>query len=86
MKKFIASAGIIAVGAAGLHAENVAGLTPQQTTKPWSVSAALRGFYDDNYATQPNAFKQGSTGVELSPTLGWNMPGETTYIDRKSVV
>ena len=80
MKKFIASAGIIAVGAAGLHAENVAGLTPQQTTKPWSVSAALRGFYDDNYATQPNAFKQGSTGVELSPTLGWNMPGETTYI------
>lgn len=81
MKKIIASASLVAVGASGLHAETVGGTTRQETTKPWTVSAALRGFYDDNYATQPaGTNKHGSFGFEVSPSVGWNMPGETTYI------
>ena len=51
MNRIIASAGIMAVGAAGVHAANYGDLTPEQKSKPWSVSASLRAFYDDNYAT-----------------------------------
>ena len=51
MKKLIASAGLVALGTAGLHAAYAPGLTEQQTSKPWTVSASLRGFYDDNITT-----------------------------------
>ena len=51
MKKFLTSAGFIALGVSGLQAAYAPDLTPMEASKPWSVSAALRGFYDDNYTT-----------------------------------
>lgn len=55
MKKMIASAGWVALGTAALHAAYVPGLTSMETSKSWSVSASLRGFYDDNYAALPSS-------------------------------
>ena len=77
MKKFIASAGLVAVGATGLHAAYAPGLSPLETSKPWSISATVRGFYDDNYATAPSSFtgKKDSYGIELSPSAAINIPG-----------
>jgi len=82
MKKFIASAGLVAVGATGLHAAYAPGLSPLETSKPWSISATVRGFYDDNYATAPSSFtgKKDSYGIELSPSAAINIPLEQTYI------
>jgi hypothetical protein len=80
MKKIIASAGLAAVGAAGLQAQNLGDLTPEQASKRWSVSAAVRGFYDDNYTTRPSGpDKRDSFGFELSPSFNVNLPLETTY-------
>ena len=82
MKKFIASAGLVAVGTAGLHAAYAPGLTPLETAKPWSISATVRGFYDDNYVTAPSSFtgKKDSFGLELSPSVAINIPLEQTYL------
>ncbi len=80
MKKIIASAGLVAVGAAGLQAQNYGDLTPEQASKRWSVSAAVRGFYDDNYTTRPSGdLKRDSFGVEISPSAQINLPLETSF-------
>jgi hypothetical protein len=78
MKKIIASVGMVAVGTAGLQAVNYGDLQSDQTSKRWSVSAAVRGFYDDNYATRPS--KEGSAGFEVSPSASFNLPMETSYL------
>jgi hypothetical protein len=71
MNKLIAAAGIATIGLLGApqsHAQ----------TKFWSVSATLRGFYDDNYATIPSTPAPGapkardSFGIEVSPTIALN--------------
>lgn len=87
MKKFIASAGLLTVGAVGLNAAYAPGLSPMETSKPWSVSAALRGFYDDNYNAAPShpsnpaiAEKKSSAGFEVSPSIRFNFPMEQTYL------
>lgn len=49
----------------------------------WSLSATLRGFYDDNYTTTPQ--KHGSFGSELSPSFSLNMPLEQTEIGLRYV-
>jgi hypothetical protein len=93
MKKVIASAGLLAIGALGtqtVQAQLAAG-----AEKPWSVSATLRGFYDDNYDTQPDGpLRRGTFGYELRPSAQVNLvQGQTTlnlsyiysymyYIDR----
>lgn len=76
MNKKILSAGLVAIGAAGLqlqlaHADGV-------DSKAWSVSASLRGFYDDNYSTGP--VKSGSYGVEFSPQIALSAPLTQTEI------
>jgi hypothetical protein len=48
MKKIMVSAGLVTVSAMGLQAVDAPGLTRMETTKWWTVSAALRGFYDGN--------------------------------------
>jgi hypothetical protein len=83
MKKLITSAGLVALGAAGLQAQApyyapAPGLTRVETTKPWSVSATLRGFYDDNYVTRPQ--KRDSFGIEISPAVGLNLTTPQTYV------
>lgn len=80
MKKLIASAGIAAVGAAALQAAPQVGLGPTQTSKPWSISASLRGFYDDNITTVPDAIKEESFGIEVSPSINYNVVREQTQI------
>ncbi len=47
-------------------------------SKMWSLSATLRGFYDDNYTTSPQ--KQGSAGFEVSPSFSLNVPLQQTEI------
>jgi len=52
MKKLV-SVGLLASGTTGAQAVDVPGETASMP-KPWSVSATLRGFYDDNFNTVPN--------------------------------
>lgn len=88
MKKVIASAGLVALGAAGLQAAYAPGMSSMETSKNWSVSMAVRGFYDDNYATRDDPFFIGgikkspddSFGIELRPSLNLNFPLEQTLI------
>jgi hypothetical protein len=86
MKRIIASAGLVALGATTLQAQYAPGLTRLETSKPWSVSATLRGFYDDNYVAAPNLFADeqdidvDSFGFELKPTVALNFPWEQTFL------
>lgn len=87
MKRIITSAGLVALGAANLQAQNSAAthLSAVQTSKPWSVAASLRGFYDDNYVTRPSNSKTGlskrsSFGFELNPSAGFNWVLPQTYV------
>jgi hypothetical protein len=78
MKKIITSASIVALGAASLSAAYAPGLSEPERTKFWSVSASLRGFYDDNFRT--TSPKDGSAGVEFSPSVRLNFPMDQTLI------
>jgi hypothetical protein len=80
MKKIVTTAGLAAVGVMSMQAASDAGLTPTQTAKPWSIQANLRGFYDDNITTAPNAIAQDSVGIEFSPAISLNLVKEQTYI------
>ncbi len=59
-----------------------------ETSKPWSVSATLRGFYDDNFVSAPNLatdlagnkLKMDTFGIEIKPTVAVNLPMEQTYV------
>lgn len=80
MKKFLTSAGFVALGVSSLQAAYAPDLTPMEASKPWSVSAALRGFYDDNYTTSPSSVEEESFGYELRPSVSLNLPLEQTFI------
>jgi hypothetical protein len=81
MNKITTTAGIVALGAASVHAAVFAPSTgSQQTTKPWSVSATLRGFYDDNYSTSPKALERDSFGFEVMPSASINLIRDQTSI------
>ena len=75
MKRAIASASLLALGAAGATAQLV------NADKPWSISGSLRGFYDDNINTQSEGpGKVDSFGFEILPaaTVSLNS-GPTTF-------
>ena len=78
MKKIVASVGLVALGVSGLNAATVAGLSTE-TVKPWTVSATLRGFYDDNLNSSHDN-KQEVWGVEASPSLGFAWATDLTSI------
>ncbi len=59
MKKFIVSVGLVAAGSMSLHADYSPDAS--DTSKIWTLSGTLRGFYDDNYLTAPR--KEGSAGL-----------------------
>jgi hypothetical protein len=80
MKKLIASAGMVAVGSTTLQAAYAPGLSPQEMAKPLTVSAALRGFYDDNYVTAPGGLAKSSFGVDFRPSVAYNRPMEQTFL------
>ncbi len=50
MKNIIASTGLVALGIASLQPTTETNADPNPNT-PWSISASLRGFYDDNITT-----------------------------------
>jgi hypothetical protein len=85
MKKIVASVSLVAVGVSGLQAALLPGLTTE-SGKPWTLSATLRGFYDDNINTYPNdqpmptGYDRGSYGVEVSPDLEFNFLMEQTTL------
>jgi len=63
MKKVIASASLLALGA------SIATVATAAENKPWTVTGALRGFWDDNINTTSSGSpgKQSSFGVEVRP-------------------
>jgi hypothetical protein len=82
MKKIVASVGLVALGASGLQTALAQELSGPDTSKPWSVSLTLRGFYDSNPGTVPNSENisdKESFGVEVSPSaaFAWAMQDTT---------
>ena len=74
MKKFFVSAGLAAIGVAGIQSA----LAEPTSPKYWSVAATLRGFYDSNYNIQNNG--QGSSGVEFLPSISLHVPLQQTDV------
>jgi len=66
----------------GLQAVDAPGLTRTETTKWWTVSAALRGFYDGNYLTANKNVEpvEGSAGIQFTPSVAANFPMDQTYV------
>ena len=87
MKKLVASVGLVALGASGLQLASAQTLGAPDTSKPWSVSATLRGFYDDNTATLnkdvvlPPGEHRSSFGFEVAPAAAFNWAMEQTTIN-----
>ncbi|MGH7939481.1 MAG: hypothetical protein ACREFR_00225 [Limisphaerales bacterium] len=81
MKKIFVSAGLAAIGAMTLHADEYApDFTASNASKPWTISGTFRGFYDDNITTSPNGSKTGSAGFEISPQLNLIVPLQQTEL------
>jgi hypothetical protein len=82
MRKFFVCAGLAVAGTTSLQAAYAPDLlNSMETTKMWSVSGTLRGYYDDNYNTAPSGpSKRGSYGFELSPSLDLNVPLQQTEL------
>ena len=85
MNKFVASVGLVAIGAATAHAQYAPGLTPLEMSKAWSLSADLRGFYDDNYLTLPKSLRQSTWGTEISPSVAVNHSVQDTLFSASYV-
>ena len=85
MKRIVASVSLVAIGASGLQAALLPGMTTE-SGKPFTASATLRGFYDDNINTYPNdqalpaGYQRGSTGFDVSPALQFSFPWEQTSL------
>jgi hypothetical protein len=78
MKKFFVSVGLAAAGTASLHAAYTPDANAMDSSKLWSISGTLRGFYDDNYATSGDS--RGSFGFEVSPEVEANVPLQQTEL------
>jgi len=94
MNKNLVLAGGLTLVASALHAAYAPGLSSLEQQKPWSVSASVRGFYDDNYTTSPKQVvvagklvdgAQSSFGCEVTPQLAINLPYEQTFISASYV-
>jgi predicted porin len=80
MKRIIASAGLVALGAASLQAAYAPGLSPLEQSKPWTFGLALKGFYDDNYTTSPSSSAPETFGISVSPYAAINKVMDQTLI------
>lgn len=81
MKTYAASVGLIAISTSVLSAVDTTVLNSQQSSKPWSVSASLRGFYDDNINSAPKGSEQESGGFQISPSINYGFVGEQTSLN-----
>ena len=76
--------GLAAAGTTALQAAYAPDLNPMETSKLWSLSGTLRGFYDDNYNTAPSGSdKRSSYGFEVSPSFSLNVPLQQTELGLK---
>src|SRR6266404_3076483 len=88
MKKIVASVGLAAIGASAIESASAQALVAPDASKPWSVSATLRGFYDDNVSTIPNdstlppGTHRDTFGFEFSPSaaLVWSVEQTTVNL------
>lgn len=81
MKRIISSAGVVVLSAVGAQAAGYTqGFGAPDMSRPWSVSASLRGFYDDNYMTAPSnsPFKRSSWGFQISPSASASYSNDQT--------
>lgn len=67
MKRIVASVGVVALGVAAIQTSNAQGIGDG---KPWTLSVALRGFYDDNVNTSSQN-EIDTFGFEISPSIGF---------------
>ena len=81
MKTYAASVGLLAVSTSVLSAVDANVLNSQQSSKPWSVSASLRGFYDSNINSAPSGQTVDSYGFQVNPTLNYGFVGERTSVN-----
>jgi hypothetical protein len=85
MNKIVASVGLVALGASGVQAASPSPFNTD-SAKPWTISATLRGFYDDNYQTVgndvtiPPGQHRGSFGFDVSPSANFEWQLEQTQI------
>src|SRR5438876_849706 len=80
MKRIVASIGMAALGAACVQSSKAQGVGGD-ASKPWSVSVALRGFYDDNVNTVSGGTNKFDTfGFEVSPSIGFALPMDQTTV------
>jgi hypothetical protein len=80
MNKIVASIGLVALGATGVQAQYASPIS-MLPSKPWSVAATLRGFYDDNIDTVPSGGNRvGAFGFEVSPSISTDWAFEQTLI------
>src|SRR5262245_7459710 len=85
MKKIVASVGLVALGASGIQTTSAQVIGSPDASKPWSLSATLRGFYDSNTATLPFGAtvppgeSKDSFGYEISPAAAivWSVEQTT---------
>ena len=82
MNRIITTTGLMALGAVTLQPALA------QDAKPWNLTATVRSFYDDNYATGPSkappgggATKRSSWGLEFSPSAGYQLSRDQTTVD-----
>jgi hypothetical protein len=82
MKKIIVSIGFAALGVSTLHAQYSPSITPEELSNPrgWSIATTLRGFYNDNPFTEPNAVARSTYGTEVSPSVAFNHTYENTTV------
>jgi len=79
MKKIIASAGMVALGAVSVQA--AASSLGAQGGQPISASMAVRGFYDDNWNTRYGGNdRQHSYGLQALPSVSFNLVQEQTFL------
>jgi hypothetical protein len=86
MNKIAASVGLLALGASCVHTSAQESYISGDPGKIWSVSASLRGFYDDNRNTAPDgAQKQSSFGYSVEPgfNINWERDQNTLVLSYK---
>jgi hypothetical protein len=76
MKNILTTAGMAAAAVVGFQTTCAGQAVTVDDSKWWQVSAALRGFYDDNYTTAPNYAEEESFGVEVRPGVDIAHQGE----------
>jgi len=93
MKKIIQVAGLVSAGMASMASIASAGeYAAADGSRPWSISAAVKGFYDDNIYARPSKFavigadgqpvkaKVDSFGIDISPSARINYSVDQTVI------